>query len=179
MFSTRILTAATILVSLLCGCPSPASAEENTSGDSVLQKELQTATATRSNDPNVTRRYYCFNLIQNKRPQEALDQLKTIRDPMGIDLYLKAMASEQLGEPGQAADMYKQAVEKEPKNDLFRTKAIQAMIIMSRYQDAANLCSEGKTQSETKRSYYESEQKRMEAMAAMIAKNRPCVHHKH
>jgi Tfp pilus assembly protein PilF len=130
-------------------------------------------------DSIAARRYLCYSLLQRGYPHEALTQIKVIGEPLAFDLYLRGVASEMIGEPTQAADFFRQAVDKEPTNDFFRMKAIKSLITVSKYQDAVNLCANGKSTDSKSRKFYEEEMRRAEFLERTISKDRPCSFPKH
>ncbi len=127
----------------------------------------------------VARRYLSFALIQQGQMAEALQQLDLLdqlHNGIALDLFMKGVASEKLAEPTRAADWFRAAVDKEPANDFFRMKAINAFILLSKYDDASALSTDGVklTANANLKKYYADQQTRTQYLSACVAKNRQC-----
>jgi tetratricopeptide (TPR) repeat protein len=126
------------------------------------------------------RRYLAFSLIQQgqfQAAQQQLDLISRLGSETGFDLFMKGVAMENTGEPARAADSFAAALQKEPNNELFRKRAINAYILLSKYNDASALCVEGLKLSTTvnQKKYYEAELRQTRILAASVAKDRPCL----
>jgi tetratricopeptide (TPR) repeat protein len=126
------------------------------------------------------RRYLAFALIAQGQLSGALSQLDLISrldSEIGLDLFMKGVVMGKIGEPTRAADFFSAAVQKEPHNDLFRRRAINALILLSRYNEASALSADGARLSTNvnERKFYEAQLRQTQMLSACVAKNRPCV----
>jgi tetratricopeptide (TPR) repeat protein len=126
------------------------------------------------------RRYLAFALVEQGQLNDALEQLKLldqIDNQNGFSPYMRGVVLEKMGEPTRAADCYSAAVKREPKNDYFRKRAINSLIMMSRYDDASALCLEGVKLSTDmdQRKFYDNQLKHTRTLSAYVSKNRPCM----
>ena len=126
------------------------------------------------------RRYLAYTLLQRGLAKEALDQIQLMKAPSGFDMFMKGTAYEALGDPKRAAESFQTAVDKEPGSDFFRTKAIKALITVSKYRSAATLCIGGQSAKDAKaKKYYDDELIHTEYLETATAKDRPCIQPKH
>jgi hypothetical protein len=123
-------------------------------------------------DSLTARRYLSYVLLQQGLPEEALKQMSSLHDPSAFDLFMKGVAFEMTSEPATAVDWFRAASEKEPQNTYFRNKAIDALIGVAKYDDAALLCADGNrlaTDANVK-SYYAEKLKKTKSQSEWLAK---------
>jgi tetratricopeptide (TPR) repeat protein len=128
-------------------------------------------------DTPAARRYLSYTLLQRGLPKEALNQIEIVSNPIGFDYFMRGLAHESMGEIKEATAAFQKAVEKEPDNDYFRTKAIKNSIMLSQYHQAAALSQAGGTTTKDSKlkKFYEDEEKHSEFLESAIAKDRPCA----
>ena len=122
-------------------------------------------------DSLTARRYLSYVLLQQGLPEDALKQMASLHDPTAFDLFMKGVAFEMSAEPATAVDWFRAAVEKEPQNAYFRNKAIDSLIGVAKYDDAALLCADGNrlaTDPKVK-SYYAEKLKKTKSQSEWLA----------
>lgn len=112
-----------------------------------------------------------YSLLQAGKPREALSQLNAVATPGPWDFYMRGQACQMIGEPLKAAEWYKTAVSQDAQNNLYRTKAVDALLAICKCDEAIQLCSEGsKLASDSyQRQRYDSKIKDIEKMKANFA----------
>jgi len=126
------------------------------------------------------RRYLAFALLAQGQVSEAsqqLDLLSQLNNQIALDLFMKGLVMEQMGKPTRASELFCAALQKEPKNEFFRKKAINELILLSKYADAAALCAEGKELStdENGRKFYDNQLRHAQDLSAQTVAGRPCL----
>lgn len=84
-----------------------------------------------------------YNLMQAGKAREALTQLNAVPNPGAWDFYMRGQACQLIGEPVKAAEWFKTAVAQDAQNDLYRTKAVDSLLLLSKCDEAIQLCSDG------------------------------------
>ncbi len=97
-------------------------------------------TAPGDSDP---RHNAIYSLMQNGRAREALTQLNAVPNPTAWDFYMRGQACELTGEPVKAAEWYKTAVSQDAQNELYRTKAVNALLAVNKLDEAIQVCGDG------------------------------------
>ncbi|MFN8552064.1 MAG: hypothetical protein U0103_11285 [Candidatus Obscuribacterales bacterium] len=113
-----------------------------------------------------------YSLLQSGKAREALSQLNTVATPGPWEFYMRGQACQMIGEPVKAAEWYKTAVLQDAQNNLYRTKAVDALLAICKCDEAIQLCSDGSKLSSDayQRQRYESKIKDIEKMKQNLAK---------
>lgn len=151
----------------------------NTKDFASAEQTLMQGIYANQNDV-AARRYLAYVLVERQNPKQALEQLKLLPNLTPFDLFTKGSALGATGQPVDSTVCLEAAVRMEPLNDMYRTKAIEALIVLSDYTRAGALCAEGARMASTpaKKKQYEEQFEHMHKLAAIIAQGKNCPGHR-